>query len=71
MDNHEIAAAIAEVSSEIRALRSDINGLRDEVRSNDRLLRADLARTVSRQNSDITDTKKKSTGLLSLSKAAL
>jgi hypothetical protein len=66
MDNHEVAAALAQVSSEIRALRNDIEGLRREVRSNDSRLRADLARTVSRQNSDITDSKKKSTGSLNL-----
>lgn len=59
MDEHRVAGALAELSSEIRALRADVDGLRQEVRDNDKRLRADLAVQVSRQNSAITDVKKK------------
>lgn len=63
MDEHMVAGALAELSSEIRALRADVDGLRQEVRDNDKRLRADLAVQVSRQNSAITDAKKKAPGL--------
>lgn len=63
MDNHDVAGALAELSSEIRALRTDVEVLRSEVRENDRRLRADLAVAVSRQNSAITDGKKKAAAM--------
>lgn len=62
MDEHRVAGALAELSSEIRALRADVDALRREVRDNDKRLRADLAVQVSRQNSAITDSKKKWAG---------
>lgn len=69
VDLAEVVGAIAELTSQIRALRTDVDALRTEVRENDQRLRADLAVTVSRQNSAITDGKKKSTGWLNLSSA--
>lgn len=54
-----MAGQTAVILAEIRALRADVDALRREVRDNDKRLRADLAITVSRQNSAITDTKKK------------
>lgn len=67
MNEHEQAGQTAVILAEIRALRADVDALRREVRDNDKRLRADLAISVSRQNSVITDTKKKRPGLPNLS----
>lgn len=58
-----VVGAIAELTSQIRALRLDVDALRTEVRENDQRLRADLAVAVSRQNSAITDGKKKAAAM--------
>ncbi len=58
-DLSQVAGEIARLTSQIRALRQDVDALRAEVRGNDQLLRAGLARSESRQNSDIADAKKK------------
>ena len=59
MNEHEQAGQTAVILAEIRALRADVDALRREVRENDKRLRADLAISVSRQNSVIVDAKKK------------
>lgn len=58
-----VVGAIAELTSQIRALRTDVDALRTEVRENDQRLRADLAVAVSRQNSAIADGKKKAAAM--------
>lgn len=75
MDEHDIAGKLAEILAEQKAvrrdideLRSSVNDLREEVRANDRELRANIAVSLSRQNSHIEDAKKKPIGRLNSSR---
>jgi hypothetical protein len=56
-----LVAVIERLAVEVRALRRDLDSLRDEVRTENGNLRAQLALFMSRQNREIEDTKKKRT----------
>jgi hypothetical protein len=59
LDQGQILAMLESLGVEVRALRRDLDSLRQEVRSENATLRAQLALFMSRQNQVISDTKKK------------
>ena len=61
-DMHSLIGAVEALTTEVQALRTDMDGLRHEVRHNNAALRSDLAVALSRQASLGESRKKKLTG---------